>query len=90
MNQNATHIWRQRTPNGIVLQSGIYVQTLGFLMLRPKHVRADAELGLYRLMRNVNVEDVYTMYEAEGRGWVAPMRPAFITRDTRVQRTMIA
>ena len=90
MYQSATHVWRQRTANGVILQSGIYVQHLGFLMLKPKHVRADTDLGLYRLLRGVPAEDVFTMYEAERQGWVVAPRAVTITRGTRIQKTMIA
>ena len=85
---NATHVWREVTPEGTLLHEGIYVPELGFLLIRPKHCRADTEMGVYRLLRTVNTEDVFTMYEAERQNWVQPRRPALVTRGTRVQKAM--
>jgi len=86
---NATHIYRELTPGGYVYHRGIFVQELGFLLLTAKHIRPDTEVGLYRLLKNLNVMDVFTLAEATQQGWI-PQRPVLLDRETRMKKTMIA
>ena len=86
---NATHIYRELTPGGYIYHRGVFIQEMGFLLLSPKHVRPETELGLYRLLKNINVMDVFTLAEAASQGWI-PQRPVLLDRQTRMKKTMIA
>ena len=45
-----THVLRRKTATGYVLNKGLLVEGVGFMMLSPKHKEAKAESGIYRFV----------------------------------------